>query len=253
MGLGTVTNVAIENLMAQMDEIGAHAGDLNLAAVDPEHIAVVAVAPGRGIARHFAELGAAAIIEGGQTMNPSTKDILSAFENLPAERIVILPNNKNIVLAANAAVELTVKQAQVVPTISAPQGLAAMLRLAPDGDFDDVVKDMQAAMQDVETGEITTATRDVEIDGVKVEEGQIIGLHNGKLVVSTSTLEQGCLDLLKEIGAENYEIAAMFYGEELDQQESERIAALLNDAYPNLEVEVHAGGQPHYQFIFSIE
>ena len=253
MGLGTVTNVAIENLMAQMDEIGAHAGDLNLAAVDPEHIAVVAVAPGRGIARHFAELGAAAIIEGGQTMNPSTKDILSAFENLPAERIVILPNNKNIVLAANAAVELTVKQAQVVPTISAPQGLAAMLRLAPDGDFDDVVKDMQAAMQDVETGEITTATRDVEIDGVKVEEGQIIGLHNGKLVVSTSTLEQGCLDLLKEIGAENYEIAAMFYGEELDQQEGERIAALLQDAYPNLEVEVHAGGQPHYQFIFSIE
>lgn len=253
MGLGTVTNVAIENLMAQMDEIGEHAGDLNLAVVKPEHIAVVAIASGKGLARHFAELGVAAIVEGGQTMNPSTKDILSAFENLPAERIIILPNNKNIVLAAQAAVDLTVKQAAVVPTVSAPQGLAAMLRYVPDGELDGVIKDMNEAVKQVETGEITTATRDVEIDGVKVKEGQIIGLHNGKLTTSASTLNDACLQLLEGIGTQNYEVLTLFSGEGVSEDKTMEIAELVQTRYPDLEVDVQQGGQPHYQFIFSIE
>ncbi len=161
--------------------------------VEPGQIAVVAVSPGIGISRVFASLGVAAIVEGGQTMNPSTQEILAAFENLPTDNIIILPNNKNIILTANAVAEITVKKVAVIPSRSIPQGLAAMMRLAPDGDFDEVVEEMTSALDEVETGEITTATRSVEIDGVETKEGQIIVLHNGKLVLSAANLEQGCL------------------------------------------------------------
>ena len=253
MTLGTVTNVAIENLMAQMDEIGEQAGALNLAIAKPEHIAVVAVAPGRGLARHFAELGVAAVIEGGQTMNPSTKDILSAFEDLPSDQIIILPNNKNITMAANAVQDLTVKKVAIIPTSTAPQGLAAMLSLVPDGDFDKVVANMNAAITEVQTGEVTTATRDVEIDGVNVKSGQIIGLHNGKLVISETDLETACLNLLEIIGTIEHEVITLFYGENVNQEQAEQIASAIEKKFPEDEVEVQKGGQPHYQFIFSVE
>lgn len=253
MTLGTVTNVAIENLMAQMDEIGEQAGDLNLAIAKPDHIAVVAVAPGRGIARHFAELGVASIIEGGQTMNPSTKDILSAFENLPSDEIIILPNNKNITMAAEAVHDLTVKKVAVIPSVSAPQGLAAMLRLVPDGEFDEVVAGMTEAISEVETGEVTTATRDVEVDGVEVKEGQIIGLHNGKLVVSETELEAACLQLLEKVGTKEHEVITLFYGDSITKDQAEAMATAIRKAFPEDEVDVQEGGQPHYQFIFSVE
>jgi DAK2 domain fusion protein YloV len=253
MTLGTVTNVAIENLMAQMDEIGEQADALNLAVAKPEHIAVVAVAPGRGLARHFAELGVAAIIEGGQTMNPSTKDILSAFEDLPSDQIIILPNNKNITMAANAVQDLTVKKVAVIPTATAPQGLAAMLSLVPDGDFDQVVTNMNEAITEVQTGEVTTATRDVEIDGVDVKTGQIIGLHNGKLVASETDLETACLNLLEIIGTIDHEVITLFYGENISKEQARQIASAIEKKFPEDEVEVLKGGQPHYQFIFSVE
>jgi len=253
MTLGTVTNVAIENLMAQMDEIGEQAGELNLAVAKPDHIGVVAVAPGRGIARHFAELGVAAVIEGGQTMNPSTKDILSAFENLPSDEIIILPNNKNITMAADAVQEMTVKKVAVIPSVSAPQGLAAMLQLVPDGEFDEVVAGMTKVIEEVETGEITTATRNVEVDGVEVKEGQIIGLHNGKLVISETDLETACLRLLEKVGTKEHELITLFYGENITKDQAEDIAAAISKAFPEDEVEVQQGGQPHYQFIFSVE
>ena len=139
MTLGTITKVHIENLLAQMEEIEQKSskGRLNLASVEPGQIAVVSVAPGPGIARVFASLGAAAIIEGGQTMNPSTQEIVNAFENLPTDKIIILPNNKNIFMAAEAAKDVTVKDVAVIPCRTIPQGLAAMLRLIPSGEFDE--------------------------------------------------------------------------------------------------------------------
>jgi hypothetical protein len=253
MTLGTVTNVAIENLMDQMHEIEGKSEYLNLAVAKPGHIAVVAVAPGPGIARLFAELGVSAIIEGGQTMNPATKNILSSFEDLPTDKIIILPNNKNITMAAEAVIGISVKDVAVVPSVSVPQGLAAMLRLIPDGELDEVVADMNAAIQEVETGEVTTATRNVEIDGVEVKEGQIIGLHNGKLVVSSTNLEDACLELLAKINTKNYELITLFYGDSTTKEESQAIAKIIQEAYPDQEIEIQPGGQPHYQFIFSIE
>jgi DAK2 domain fusion protein YloV len=252
MGIGTVTKVAIENLLAQMDDIQKTA-QINFAAVEPGNIAVVVVSPGAGLNRIFASLGVAAVVAGGQTMNPSTQDILSSFENLPTDKIIILPNNKNIIMAANQAKEVTVKQVQVVPTRTVPQGLAAMLSLIPDGEVESVAAKMTKAMSSVKTGEITVATRSVEIDGVVVKEGQVIALLDGKLVVSAESVEQGVMDLLEKAEADEHEIVTLFYGEGMTHAEANRIADMIVTKYASLEVEVQEGGQPHYQFIISIE
>lgn len=254
MDIGTITKVAMENLLAQMEDIEGRAEtSTELANVEPGQIAVITVSPGTGIARIFASLGVAAIVSGGQTMNPSTKDILDAFENLPTDKIIILPNNKNIVLAANQAKEVTVKQVRVIPSRNVPQGLAAMLHLNPDGDLEKVAEKMTRAIDHVVTGEITVATRTVEIDGVNVREGQVIGLLNGKLAISSDSLEHACLEFLEKANAADYELITLFYGEDLKNLEANRIADLVREKYPAQEIEVQEGGQPHYQFIISIE
>ncbi|MEA3440502.1 MAG: DAK2 domain-containing protein [Chloroflexota bacterium] len=253
--LGVVTKVAIENLIAQMDELNGSCSEesLPLVSVEPGQIAVVAVAPGSGIARVFASLGVAAIVSGGQTMNPSTQEIINAFENLPTDKVVILPNNKNIIMAAKAAAEVTVKKVAVIPSKTIPQGLCAMLRLIPDGEFDDVVQDMIEALDEVETGEITIATRDVEIDGVEVQEGQVIALLNGKLILSESSLEDACLGLLEQAHADHFELITLFSGLDIRRQEINQIADRIRAVYPEQEIELQEGCQPHYHFIIAIE
>ncbi|MCS6906570.1 MAG: DAK2 domain-containing protein [Anaerolineales bacterium] len=253
--VGTFTKVAMENLAAQMEHTSerSNIAQLTLAPVEPGQIAAVAVAPGPGIARVFASLGVAAIVHGGQTMNPSTQEILSAFENLPTDKIVILPNNKNIIRTAEAAKELTVKKVAVIPTRSVPQGLAAMMRLSPHADFDQVVDEMEEAIHQVETGEITRATRSVEVDGVAVKEGEFIALHNGRLVASSPSLTQVTLKLLQVAHADHFELITLFYGKDLTKQEANQIADEIRFAYPEQEIEVQDGGQPHYYFIISIE
>jgi dihydroxyacetone kinase-like predicted kinase len=255
MGLGTITKVAMENLVAQMENIhkGSTGSRIELANVELGQIAVVSVSPGPGISRVFASLGAAAIVEGGQTMNPSTKNILDAFENLPTDKIIILPNNKNIILAAQQAREVTVKKAFIIPTRNIPQGLAAMMHLNPDGDLEAVVARMTRAIEDVKTIEITTATRTVEIDGVSVEQGQVIALVNGRLAISTASVQESCLGALEKAEAATHELITLFYGEDLSLTEANRIVDAVREAYPALEVELQDGGQPHYQFIISVE
>lgn len=252
--LGTVTKVAIENLIAQMEnEDEPCGGGLSLTPVQPGQNAVVVVSPGAGIARVFASLGAAAIVEGGQTMNPSIEEVIRAFENLPSDHIIILPNNKNIILTAQAAAELTVKHVSVIPSRTVPQGLAAMMRLIPDGDFDSVTSEMEAAIEDVETGEITYATRSVEIDGVQVQEGQFIALHNGRLVMAASTLQETLLGFLEKAQAENFELITLFYGANISKKEVFNLTDQLQALYPNQTLEIQEGCQPHYYFIISLE
>ena len=253
--IGTILKVAKENLLVQMSDRNQPCKETKtvVKSVEPDQLAVVAVTPGSGIARVFASLGAAATVPGGQTMNPSTQEIVGAFENLPTDKIVILPNNKNIILTARSAAELTVKKVAVIPTKTVPQGLAAMLRLVPEGDFNEVVADMTAAIDTVETGEITTATRTVESDGVEVKQGQIIALHNGKLVLAASDLLSACLGFLKHAHADHFEVITLFYGKDLTRQEADRIADAIRRAYPEQEIELQEGCQPHYQFIISVE
>src|SRR5512142_2824460 len=255
MGIGTITKVAMENLVAQMNELGAKKGrgaKIELAKVQPNQVAVVVVSPGPGLSRIFASLGVAAIVEGGQTMNPSTQEILAAFENLPTEKIIILPNNKNLVMTANQAREVTVKKVDVVPSKSIPQGLAAMLVHDPDGELDAVAAKMTKALGNVRTGEITVATRSVEIDGVDVKQGEVIGLLDGKLVASTDSVEKAVLDLLDKAHADEHDLVTLIYGEDTSQSDANHIADAVRTAHPKLEIELQNGGQPHYQFILSI-
>lgn len=252
MGIGTITKVAMENLMAQMDDIQKSA-QIKFNAVEPGNIAVVVVSPGQGLSKIFASLGVANVVSGGQSMNPSTQDILASFENLPTDKIIILPNNKNIILAANQAKEVTVKNVEVVPTRTIPQGLTAMLALQPDGELGAVATKMIQSLNYVKTGEITIATRTVEIDGVSVKDGQVIALLDGKLALAAESVEQGVFDLLEKANANDAEIVSLFYGENMTHAEANRIADLISQKYSSLEVEVQEGGQPHYQFIISIE
>lgn len=256
MSMGSITKVAMENLVAQMESISASkssAGRIELTRVEPGQIAVVAVSPGDGISRVFASLGVAALVEGGQTMNPSTKDILDAFENLPTDNIIILPNNKNIILSADQAKQVTVKNVHVIPCRSIPQGLAAMMQLIPDGEIGAVAEKMTKAIGEVTTIEVTTATRSVEIDGVAVEQGQVIALVNGKLAISASSVEDACLGALAHSQAGNYELITLFRGEDLPVNETNRVVDAIRLAYPSQEIELQDGGQPHYQFIISVE
>jgi DAK2 domain fusion protein YloV len=253
--LGTITNVAIENLMVQMEDKSPD-GDmqqLRLPCVEPDQIAVVTVAPGIGLARVFASLGAAAIVEGGQTMNPSTQEILDAIENLPTDKIIILPNNKNIILAAQQAADVTIKDVVVIPAVSIPQGVSAMLYLEPDGEFSKVIENMRSALGDIQSGELTIATRSVEIDGVAVKQGQVIGLLNGKLAVSGDDLTESLLEMIAMTDVDHSELITLYYGEELSIMLANRIADVVRERWPSLEVELVEGGQPHYQIIFSVE
>ncbi len=252
--LGTITKGMIENLIQQVDTREKEQVSRNqMVSVKPGEIAVVAVSPGLGISRIFASLGVAAIVEGGQTMNPSTEEILNAVENLPTDKIVILPNNKNIILTGRAAATMTVKRVSVIASSSVPQGLSAMLRLNPQGDFDEVVEEMNEALGDVDTGEITIATRSININGVNVEKGQVIALHNGELVEADSDLEEACMNLLKKANTEDKERITLFYGNNVSKAEVNQIVDKIRTAYPSHEIELHEGGQPHYQFIIATE
>lgn len=255
MTLGTVTKVAIENLLAQLADVSRASRNerVELTPIEPGQIAVVAVSPGTGISRVFASLGVAALVEGGQTMNPSTQEILKAFEDLPTDQVIILPNNKNIILAAQAAKEVTVKKVHIVPSRTIPQGLAAMMHLNLEGDLVKVAEKMVKALDDVITGEVTVATRTVEIDGVAVEKDQVIVLLNGKLVCAAESIEDAVMSMLERASAADYELITLFYGQDLSTSEANRIADQVRIAYPSLELELQDGGQPHYQFIISVE
>ena len=156
-------------------------------------------------------------------------------------------------MAANQAKEVTVKKVAVVPSKTVPQGLSAMLSLHPDGELNSVAEKMMKALEHVRTGEITTATRSVEIDGVKVETGQVIALLDGKLVAAASSVEEGCLGLLEKANASDHELITLFYGQDTSHAEANRIADVIRKKYASQEVEAHEGGQPHFQFIISVE
>jgi hypothetical protein len=187
-------------------------------------------------------------------MNPSTKDLLDAVNKLPTDRVIILPNNKNILMAAKqAAEEANGKQICVVEARTVPQGISAQLALDPHGELDDVCENMVEMMSLVETGEITTAVRDAHVDGLEIAEGQIIGLHNGKMRVAGETIADVVRGLLEEMDIEMLELISLFYGEDISPMDAEALVDTLRSDYPEHEFEVQAGGQPHYFYIISAE
>lgn len=259
ISLGKITDVVVENMQMQMEEIihapaaPAAAPEIAPAMVQPGQIGVVAVAAGDGLANIFMSLGAAFIVNGGQTNNPSTEEIFQAIQDVPTDKVVILPNNKNIILAAEAARDLSPKQVAVVPSRTAPQGFSAMMALNPDGDLAETAVAMQEALGFVATGEITRATRSVELDGVAVEEGQIIGLVNGRLCVSGTELADTLTRMLAEMDMEERELVSLYYGQDVTEAEATAVAEQIEALYPDAEVELLPGGQPHYFYIIGAE
>jgi DAK2 domain fusion protein YloV len=256
ISLGHVTDVVVENMQEQMEDI-IHAGQSSVgavpAAVDPEHVGVVAVASGPGLAGIFRSLGAAYVVNGGQTNNPSTEEIYQAIEQLPTDRVVILPNNKNIFLAAEAARDLSPKQVAVVHSRSIPQGIAAMMSLQPEATLEANVDLMERSLSQVKTGEITRATRTVQLDGVDVKEGSIIGLVDGKLRSSGSHENEVVDDVLEKMEVADCGIVTIYYGADVSIDQAAGLAERIRSQYPDVEVEVVEGGQAHYFYILGTE
>mgnify|MGYP000968195300 FL=1 len=250
---GVVKKIMMENLQDQVSERQAEEEELTFTPVQPGEIAVVAVSPGKGLSSIFASLGVSAIVEGGQTMNPSVQELVAAFENLPTDKVIILPNNKNIILAAQNAAKVSVKHIAIIPTRNAPQGFAAMLRLNPEGTLEENEESMNEAIHEVHTGDITIATRSVEIDGVQVEKGEVITLYDGQLVSSALSIEEAIQQLLEKANMDEVERVTFFYGEDLNQTQANHLADGVRKEYPDVEIEIHNGGQPHYQLIIAFE
>jgi len=252
--LGSLRDVVVEDMQAQYQDFVVER-DLSpsLSPQLSQGIGVVAVVMGDGLARIFKSLGVSGIVRGGQTMNPSTQDLLEAVEMLPNEQVILLPNNSNVILAANQARTLGSKPMAVIPTRSAPAGIAALLAVNHQADFETNVAAMTSAMEEIETGEVTTATRSATINGVKVTDGQIIGLHDGELEVTGTTVEEVVRKLLKEMNSIEGEIITLYYGEDISESDANELADLLQQDWPDQEIEVIAGGQPHYYYILSVE
>lgn len=259
VSLGQLLDVVVENMQVQMEEI-VTAGEesprpvINEAVVlRPGQIGVVAVASGNGFADIFRSLGVAAVVNGGQTNNPSTEEIFQAIEQISTEKVIVLPNNKNIILAAEAAGNLSQKQVVVVPTRTLPQGIAALLSLNPDGELAEMGETMLAAGRAIASGEITIATRSVTLDGVEVAEGALIGLTNGRLCASGRDLHQLLGDTLATLDLEERELLTIYYGQDVSAEKAQTVADFIAELYPLVEIELLAGGQPHYLYILGAE
>ena len=220
---------------------------------DTANLAVVSCAAGDGLADALRAMGATSVVRGGQTNNPSTADLLAAVEAEGVDQVIILPNNKNIILTANQIAELTTKQVRVVPSTSVPQGLAALAAFNDDHTLDRNAIDMAAAMRSVRTVDLTVAVRDVELNGVQVAKGQTIGLIDDQLFVSGDTTAGVARDVFARLPHADAELISLFPGQDAGDEDIRSVAAVVHEAFPDAEVEIHAGGQPHYLFIIAIE
>lgn len=251
-GVGRISDIVVENMQEQMEAIIAQpqqpAGQSQ-----SNHVGAVAVAAGPGLGDIFRSLGAAAIVNGGQGHNPSTEEIYRAIEETPMQRLVVLPNNKNIILAAEAACELTNKEVAVVPTRTVPQGISAMLALNPHGDLEEICAAMREAGKMVASGDITVASRSVTMDGVDVKEGEIIGLVDGRLCTSGTVLDDVLARTLETMAVQDRELVSVYYGSDVRQEEAEEFVSRIKALYPHVEVELLPGGQPYYMYILGAE
>ncbi len=279
IGLGFVTDVVVENMddmqlppmppgadpvpprFAERDPSEDEAGALAAGSLDDGSLAttkgpaVVAVATGPGLVEVFKSLGASQVVAGGQTMNPSTKDLLTAIGKVQAGEVILLPNNANIVMAAQQAQALSGegKSVVVVPSRSIPQGISALLSLNLHSDLEHNLKVMTAAMEHVQTGEVTTAVQDARFDGIEVHAGDVIGLLNDRLTAKGPTSEDVVKQLLDQMGAADLEVITLYYGQPVTEQGAGALQGELSQAYPNQEIEVINGGQPFYHYIISVE
>lgn len=214
----------------------------------------ISVSIGEGIGEIFKGLGVDYLIEGGQTMNPSTEDMLNAIDKVNAEHIFILPNNKNIILAANQAKALCEdKDIIVIPTKTVPQGITAMINFMPDSSAEENETRMTEELANVKTGQVTYAVRDTHIDDKEIKEGNIMGIGDHAILAVGEDVEQTTLDMFKELIDEDSELISIYYGEDVKKEDADKLGEDLSDLYPDCDIEVHFGGQPIYYYVVSVE
>jgi len=219
----------------------------------PNGVGIVAVVAGRGLVDIFRGLGVDAIIEGGQTMNPSTQDMLTAIESLPYDEVLLLPNNGNVIAAAKQVVGLTKKKVHLIETHSVPQGVSAVVAFRPESSGAENTKAMKAEAERVQTIEVTHAVRDTRSNGLRVRKGDVIGLINDKLEFAGADYAEVVKKALGRLGPNAYELVTVYRGEQASDDEMSKLESEIRNDYPNLEVEVQQGGQQHYPFILSVE
>ena len=254
--LGGLSQVKIDNIDEQHQEYASarrQTGVPPVAPVDDTGLAVVAVALGEGIESVFADLGAARVIAGGDTMNPSVQEIVEAVEGVSAREVILLPNNPNVVSAANQVSEVSTKEVRVVPATTIPQGIAAILAFNSERDVEENLSAMQSMLPSVRTGEICSAVRPALLNGVAVKEGQTIALLERELVAAGDDPADVLMKLLREANVSEGDLVTLYWGQSLTPGEADEARQRVETSLPGVEVEVVPGGQPHYDYIVSIE
>ena len=214
----------------------------------------ITVSIGAGMNEIFKELGADYIIEGGQTMNPSTEDMLNAIDQVNADTVFILPNNKNIILAANQAKSLVEdKEIIVIPTKTVPQGITAIINFMPDADAKTNEEAMLEEIKNVKTGQVTYAVRDTHIDDKEIHEGDIMGIGDSGILAVGKDLEETTKELIANLVDEDSELISIYYGEEVSEEDAEKFTEEITELYPDVDVDIQFGGQPIYYYVLAVE
>jgi uncharacterized protein len=248
--LGDLSKIKIDNMREQHTELEKEAQQQQ---EKQKPIALVAVASGSGMADIFRDFMVDSIIEGGQTMNPSAKTIADAIEKAPSDNVIVFPNNKNIIMAAEQASQLSEKQVFVVPSQTLPQGISSVLAYNPEMDVDYNVKRMTDALNHVKTGQVTYAVRDATTNGHKIEEGEIMGISDGEIVCHEKDINDTAMKLIDSMISEDDGVITVFYGEGISEKDAQAVADMIEEKYDDFDVELHNGGQPVYSYIFSVE
>lgn len=242
-----------ERLIKDAEKLAAQQAEAKKAEPRKE-VGFIAVSIGEGMNEIFRELGADYIIEGGQTMNPSTEDMLNAIDQVNAEHIFILPNNKNIILAANQAKSLVEdKEIIVIPTKTVPQGITAIINFMPDADAKTNAEAMLEEIKNVKTGQMTYAVRDTHIDDKEIHEGDIMGIGDSGILAVGKDLEETTKELIANLVDEDSELISIYYGEEVSEEEAEKFAGEIEELYPDVDVDIQFGGQPIYYYVLAVE
>ncbi|MFC0233756.1 DAK2 domain-containing protein [Vagococcus entomophilus] len=251
---GSLVKIKVDNMRVQHETILEHDADVSQTKTQERvPYAVIAIAAGKGTQELFKSLGASYIISGGQTMNPSTEDIVKAIEEVHADNVIILPNNKNIFMAADQAAEVSDVAVVVVPSKTISQGMTAMLSFNPQQSLEENQVAMTAMLEEVVSGQLTTAVRDTTIDSIEIKKDEFIGMIDGKIVVSTPNRLKTASETIKKMLNDDSEILTILIGEEGNLKEAEKLATEMNELDDELEVEIHQGDQPVYPYLFSVE
>ena len=246
--LGELDRIKIENMLEENRQVRAKREK------EKKLMGMVSICAGKGIADIFKDLFVDKVIEGGQTMNPSANDIADAVMRVNASNVFVFPNNKNIILAANQAQSLTKdKDIIVIPTKTVPQGITAVISFMPEADVDTNMETMQEAVRNVKTGQVTYAVRDTRIDDKEIHEGDIMGIGDDGILAVGQSVEETAKEMLAQLVDEDSELISLYYGQDILPEDAERFSADVEALYPDVDVDVHMGGQPIYYYVLSVE